>query len=162
VLIYLRHADGLQAKLIVEKCLPVIAATGSCHVFLHRSDEGLSMGALLLAAAQIQGSDKHCALRQDVQVLSLVQLLEEIKQWAPRAAAVSFSGGSIKHLGRKLTTRLSEQVNEFGASSLLWVLPALAVLLPFMLVTNLCLRTISPSGRPVRSCSSMLILISTD
>jgi hypothetical protein len=159
VLIYLKRADYRHTRAVFEQCRPILKAERICYIFIHRPNDQEKIGESVLDLGDF-ASDNADVLPADPPPLTMAQYLERLRRCDPKAAALSFVGGRLKQLNRRLISRLSNHYGRFGVSALVWILPVLIIALPFGFLSNLYLRRRSPSSQLAQHCSSVLIRIS--
>jgi hypothetical protein len=132
VVIYLRIKDLRHMRVLAEHLAHTIRPGGTSHVFIENAYPSV----------------------EDNDFSQLFKDSDNIVLWS-----ASFLGSSLRHFNRQLFTRLSADYLRSGKRAMLWVIPALAIGLPLVLVTNFVMRRTLPYNHFVRHWTSALIRV---
>ena len=155
-LVHVVRVEDKRTRRLVEQCQSMLAPGGSCHLFIHQRDE-MTGGEFSLD--QLEQLEEGRAGVPRATSSRLSQFLEGLAAWAPHARASSFVGGPLLRFNHWLFDRLRGHYTRFGLYAVPWILPALMVGFPLVLLTNCWLRRKLPSSRSLSHGSSVLISV---
>ncbi len=136
--IYLLRKDCRLTRRLVERCGTLMAPGGECLVFIHH------------LRGELEDSNFS---------FELLQYLDDLLPQPLSAMEFSFVGGRLKRFNRRLLAALGRSYYHTRWPALLWILPTLALALPFIMLSNLALARRQPDSTFVQYCSSVLIYI---
>jgi hypothetical protein len=138
VMIYLFRKDCRLTRALLDKCRPAMAAGCVCHVFIHDHYSDFEVGDFSA---------------------ELVRYFDDIILWPLQAARFSFAGGLLKRFNRQLFNIYGAHYARSGARALPFLVPAMLLTLPIVVLSNVYLSRNQRDGGFVPYCSSMLIRI---
>lgn len=155
-LIHVVRVEDKRTRRLVEQCQSMMGPGSSCHLFIHQRDE-MTGGEFSLD--QLEQFEDGIARPPRASSPTLSQYLEGLVAWAPHALASSFVGGPLMRFNHALFDRLRGHYTRYGLYAVPWILPALMVGFPLVLLTNCWFWRKQPSSRSLSHGSSVLIRV---